>query len=85
MVGFTAVRTDISAQRMAEYTEKVNQLDLTNLVAEFLSYLDYTEESESGHIFNPVQISSCRVLMSQPLDYVITQLRKKVEGYSGIS
>ena len=85
MVGFTAVRTDEANKRLAEYIEKVRQLDTVELIAEFISYLDYTEESDSGNVFHPITISSCRVLMSEPLACVLDQLRKRVDGYYGIS
>ena len=85
MVGFTAVRTDVSNKLLAEYIEKVRQLDTVELIAEFLSYLDYTEESDSGNVFHPITISSCRVLMSQPLDVVLDALRQRADGYSGVS
>jgi hypothetical protein len=85
MVGFTAARIDQSNQRMSDYMEKVNHLSTEELIAEFFTYLDYTEESDSGRVFNPVQISSCRVLMSEPLNYVLQTLRKKADGYYGIS
>lgn len=85
MVGFTSVRTDEANKRLAEYIEKVRQLDTVGLIAEFLSYLDYTEETDSGRVFHPITISSCRVLMSEPLSVVLDALRQRADGYNGCS
>lgn len=71
-----AVRTDMNAKLMADYTEKLNSMDLKSIVNEFLSYLDATDESEGGTTFHPVVISSCRVLWSEPLDMAIAKLRE---------
>ena len=81
MVKSLAVMTNRSKEIMSEYTEEVNQMSLEELVAEFLSYLDYTEESDSGNVFHPITIGCCRILMSKPLDFVINSLRKRVDGY----
>jgi hypothetical protein len=85
MVKSLAVKADSSKKLMADYAEKVNQLTLHDLVAEFFSYLDYTEESDSGRVFHPIEISSCRILMHEPLAYVLHQMRKRVDGYAGVT
>lgn len=78
MVGFGAVRKDINTERMIEYQAKLDSMSLHELVKEFISYLDYTEESDSGRIFHPITIGSCRVLMQEPLNKVLTLLRSKI-------
>jgi hypothetical protein len=54
-------------------------MDLQELVKEFFTYLDYTEESEGGREFHPISIGSCRVLMTQPLNMCINKLREKIK------
>ena len=69
-------RTEILAK---EYQAELDALDLDGLVREFLSYLDYTEETDSGREFHPITIGSCRVLMSQPLGMCLDKIREKVK------
>lgn len=42
---------------------------------QFFEFLDYTEESDSGRVFHPITISSCRVLMTGPLNKVLEELK----------
>lgn len=79
MVTSFAVRTDRTEVLKKEYQEKLDGLDLEGLVKEFISYLDYTEESDSGNVFHPICISSVRVLMSQPLGMCLNKLREKTK------
>lgn len=60
-----------------EYAARLAQMDLKQLVAEFLSYLEYEEESESGRVVRPVVLSSYRALMTVPLTMVIERLREE--------
>ena len=48
------------------------------LVRELFKFLDYTEESDNGRIFHPIQISCCRALMSEPLDKVLKELKASI-------
>ena len=41
---------------------KYSELTLEEAVIEFLLLLDKREESDSGNVFSPNQISSCRVM-----------------------
>ena len=50
---------------------------LRGLLKEFFQMLDSTEESDSGRIFKPIQISSCRALMIKPLNKLLNDLRKE--------
>lgn len=61
-----------------DYALLLDSMDLRVLVKEFLSYLDYTEETDSGREFHPITIGSCRILMSRPLDMCLKKLREKV-------
>jgi len=53
---------------------------LNKLVAEFFSILDEKEESDSGRVFNPVHISSCRVMKSARLTEMFKEM-KEIIGY----
>ncbi len=45
------------------------------LIEEFLSYLDYTEESDSGRKFRPVVISCTRVTLTESLGDLIREMK----------
>lgn len=79
MVMSFAVRNDVTKKLKEQYAKDLENLSIEGLVREFLSYLDYTEESDSGNIFNPIVISSCRVLMTQPLNMVLNKLRERIQ------
>jgi hypothetical protein len=50
---------------------------LKELVKSFFEdYLDYTEVSDMDNEFHPIYISSCRVLMTEKLDKVLTEMRE---------
>lgn len=72
-----AVRADVSEKLREEYAKKLVGMSVEELVAEFFSYLDWTEESDSGRVFRPITIGSCRVLMTQPLEMCMAELRHK--------
>ena len=42
----------------------------------FEKYLNYAEESDSGRLFKPIQISCSRALMTEPLNDLIEKIRK---------
>jgi hypothetical protein len=71
-----SVRHDVTKVLRKKYQTKLDNMSPQELIREFLSYLDYTEESESGREFNPITIGSCRVLMTQPLNMCLEKLRK---------
>ena len=52
--------------------------EIQSLLVEFFRILDTTEESESGTLFNPTVISSCRVQDCEKLNEILTKLK----GYS---
>lgn len=46
------------------------------LVKEFFEeYLDVVEESDSGRMFNPIQVSCCRAMKIEPLGKLLTEMR----------
>ena len=51
--------------------------ELQELVREFFEdYLDVTEESDSGHVFHPIQISIVRALKVKPLSDLLQRMRE---------
>lgn len=60
------------------YSKHLEECRLSDLVREFLAYLDYKDESEGGTEFHPITISSCRVMMLEPLNMLLKELRKRV-------
>ena len=40
----------------------------------FEKYLNYAEESDSGKIFNPVVVSCCRAMMTEPLNNLLAKM-----------
>ena len=73
-----AINTTLSKPIEKEYKKKLKELSPEELIQELLSYLDYTEESDSGRVFHPIVISSSRALMSPCLDMLIKEMRKRV-------
>jgi 3'-phosphoadenosine 5'-phosphosulfate sulfotransferase (PAPS reductase)/FAD synthetase len=52
------------------------QTELEVCVKEFFEkYLNRTEESDGGKMFNPITISCCRVMMTQPLNELLEKMR----------
>lgn len=57
---------------------KVDAYDVA--VKALFDLLDRTEESDSGRIFRPVQISCCRELVRLELEQVLQQLKNIMKG-----
>lgn len=50
---------------------------LKECVKEFFdSYLNYTEESDSGHMFQPITISCGRVMKMKPLEDLLIEMQQ---------
>lgn len=81
MVKQFSIRAEHHANEAAAYQEYIDGMSAPELMAEFISYLDYEEESDSGRVFHPIQISSVRVMMTHALDMVIKEMRKRSDGY----
>lgn len=45
-----------------------------NLIKEFLDILKTEEESDSGRVFHPVYISSCRCLITKKINKILSEL-----------
>jgi hypothetical protein len=54
--------------------EEINQL-----LRDFFEILERQEESESGCLFHPTVISSCRIMDTKRLDEILTALRRQVK------
>jgi len=73
-----SIRTDKSQGIMSNYQGVLEGMSPEDLIKEFFTYLDYTEESESGREFHPVTIGCCRVALSSPLDTLLKEMRKRI-------
>lgn len=49
--------------------------ELRELVQQMFNMLDYTEETDSGKIFHPIQFSCARALMTKPFSEILNKLR----------
>ena len=62
--------------------KKIRQLEAENAELKatvrsfFQDFLDIREESDSGRVFAPITISSCRCMMIEPLAEVLAKMRK---------
>lgn len=79
MATMISIRRDLGKQQLSEYLLKLGDMSTEELLGEFISYLDYTEESDSGRVFHPVTIGSCRALMTEPLGAVLKEMRKRAK------
>lgn len=52
---------------------------LRSLVRELFRYLDMQEESDSGSMFHPIQISCCRVMLIPALNDLLDELKTIVK------
>jgi hypothetical protein len=65
-----------------EALEKIRQLEAENAELKatvrsfFQDFIDIREESDSGRVFAPITISSCRCMMIEPLAEVLAKMRK---------
>jgi hypothetical protein len=65
-----------------EALEKIRQLEADNAELKatvrsfFQDFIDVREESDSGRVFAPITISSCRCMMIEPLAEVLAKMRK---------
>ena len=50
----------------------------------FQDFLDIREESDSGRVFAPITISSCRCMMIEPLAEVLSKMRKLSGSDKGV-
>jgi len=48
------------------------------LLTELMDILDIEEESDSGTIFHPVHISSCRCMLTQKVSDLLKKINKEI-------
>ena len=61
-------------EALAQQTEE-RDAELRVCVKEFFEkYLNRTEESDSGKMFNPIVVSCCRALMTEPLNNLLDKM-----------
>ena len=72
---FIPIMTDAAEKATKEYQEKLDKMDAQQLIQEFFTYLDYTEETDSGREFHPITISSCRVALSPAMSMLLEKMR----------
>lgn len=77
MTKMFSLRTDIADSQRKEYKQTLESMTTGELLEEFFSYLNYTEESDSGREFHPVIISNCRIALSEPLSMVLKAMRSR--------
>jgi len=58
---------------------KCKDQDFAVLIKELISILEKEEESESGYLFRPNQINSCRVLDGLRIDEICIKLKQLCE------
>ena len=48
------------------------------LIKDMFRQLDITEESDSGRIFHPITFSCCRVMMHEPFEKTLKELKESI-------
>ena len=72
---------DCDAISKEEYDLAIERWNkLADLVRQFISILDITEESDSGRLFHPTNITSCRAGDLQKAGQLVEALRRAVKG-----
>lgn len=77
MVCHIPVNIDIAKSIEKQYLLQLELATDLELIKEFLSYLDYTDESESGRVFHPVEIGCCRAMIGEALGHVLHEMRRR--------
>lgn len=49
---------------------------MKSLMVRLFEFLDLTDESDSGNIFHPINIGSCRADKQQPLEDLLAEMKK---------
>lgn len=50
--------------------------DLAEAVRQFFAMLDIVEESDSGREFHPISIGNSRVMLQEPMENILTQMKE---------
>ena len=67
------------AQQMLGEWQNNNTPEINKLVKEFLDILDTVEESDSGRVFHPIKINSCRCMVTKRIDEILVRLKEIVK------
>ena len=66
----------IEKNQDAAATQENNVEHMKSLLVRFFEFLDLTDESDSGNIFHPINIGSCRADKQQPLEDLLAEMKK---------
>ena len=66
----------IEINQDAAATQENNVEHMKSLLVRLFEFLDLTEESDSGRIFHPITIGSCRADELQPLNDLLKEMKK---------
>ena len=66
----------IEINQDAAATQENNVEHMKSLLVRLFEFLDLTEESDSGRIFHPITIGSCRADKLQPLNDLLKEMKK---------
>ena len=61
-------------RKIKEQADQIEKLE--SLLVRLFEFLDLTEESDSGNIFHPITIGSCRADKQQPLEDLLVEMKK---------
>jgi hypothetical protein len=70
---------EVTAHSLIETVRRLNKEndELKATVRSFFEdFLNVREESDSGRVFAPITISSCRVMMTEPLGNLLNKMRE---------
>jgi len=73
--GFRYREVKAAVKMLRQQAEEIAELKAT-VRSFFQDFLDIREESDSGRVFAPITISSCRCMMIEPLAEVLDKMRK---------
>ena len=51
-------------------------IELKKEVDKFFEFLDYTEETDSGVVFHPIQLSNVRVMLQEPVSNCLRRMKE---------
>lgn len=73
-----SVNLERNKNQTEEYKQELLDSSDKELIAEFFSYLDYTEVTDSGKEFHPVSLSSARCMITESMSMCLQEMRKRI-------
>ena len=70
--GYLQINQDAAATQKIDHRVE----HMKSLMVRLFEFLDLTEESDSGRIFHPITIGSCRADKLQPLNDLLKEMKK---------